>query len=199
MAYVAQKDEWWAHGAVDQLGWDDLRFPAATINPAGQTGAASLETDADTFPGTLLFSNSADNIVCGVAQLPHEMHFGTDAVLKPHIHWAKTTSASGLVVWDFNYRWIGNVGGDPESWSSTDNGTASVSDADTADRHALTAFTAISLTGKRESAMLAFRLYRRAGTDANDTYGAPARLFELDFHYQRGAGKYGTRLEYPSA
>lgn len=196
---IPLKDQWWISGAQDRVGWTDLRFPASSINPAGQEAAASLETNVDTFPGTLLFSNTTDSIICGVAQLPHEIYLGDNAELRPHIHWSKTSSASGVVIWEFTYRWIGNVGEDAEAWSAADNGTNAVGDADTADRHALTAFSAIPLTGKRESAMLAFRLYRRAGTDANDTYGANARLFELDFHYQQGAGKWGTPSEYPGA
>jgi len=195
---VEPAETWWRHNTEAVLGWTDLRFPATSINPAGQTNPATLETDVDTFPGTLLFSNTTDNIICGVAQLPHEMFFGDGAVIKPHIHWSKTTSATGVVIWEFTYRWIGNVGDAAEAWSTADNGTLAVDHGDTADTHALTAFTSISLSGRRASAMLAFRLYRRSGTDANDTYGANARLLELDFHYQTGGGKSGTLLEYPS-
>lgn len=188
---------WWMHGSETVLGWDDLRFPATAINPVGQTDAAALDTTVTNFPGTLLFSNTADNLVCGIAQLPHETYMEADGVLKPHIHWAKTSSASGAVVWEFTYRWIGNVGSVAEDWTSADNGTLAVPHSDTANKHALTAFTFIPLTGRRPSAMLAFRLYRRAGTDEADTYGAAARLFEVDFHYQRLANRPGTLQEYP--
>jgi hypothetical protein len=34
--------------------------------------------------------------------------------------------------------------------------------------------------------MLAWRLYRKAD-DAADTYGADARMLELDFHYQKNS------------
>ncbi len=192
-------ENYWFRGAEDVLGWTDLRFPATSINPAGQTGAATLETDVSKFPGTLLFSSSADNIVCGIAQLPHEIYLGDGAVIHPHIHWAKTTSASGKVIWEFSYRWIGNVGDTAGAWSTPENGTDAISDSDTADHHALTSFSYLSLSGYRVSAMIAFKLYRRAGTDVNDTYGADARLFELDFHYQKHANRPGSLLEYPGA
>ena len=55
--------------------WDDLRFPAQGINPAG---AASPPTvDDTTFPGTLLFATNATNVIAGVAQLPHAWKRGT--------------------------------------------------------------------------------------------------------------------------
>ena len=47
------------------LAWDDLRFPAQGINPAGQTDAPSIDTT--TFPGTLLFDPASINLIAGVA------------------------------------------------------------------------------------------------------------------------------------
>ena len=183
---------WW-HTADDIDPWDDLRFPAQSINPAGQTNGATVDDTESAFPGTLLFSHTAVNLVSGVVQIPHETKFDE---LKPHIHWAKSTSASGGVVWEFTYRVIGNVGGTAGDWTSADNGTLAVPHSDTANKHALTAFDAIDISGLRPSAMIAWRLYRKPG-DELDTYGAAARLFELDFHYQRSAGKRGTLIEYP--
>jgi hypothetical protein len=196
MAFQEPPNLSWWHTAVDIDTWDDLRFPASSINPAGQTGPAEIDVDADAFPGSLLFAATGSTMIAGLAQLPHEAKYGEGGVLRPHIHWAKTTSAAGAVVWAFYYRWIGNVGDVAGNWSSADNGTLAVSHANTANKHALTAFTELSLTDKRPSCMLAFKLLRLGGDSADD-YGASARLFEIDFHFQRTAGRRGTLLEYP--
>jgi len=187
-----QQKRWWK-GSGDEFDcWDDLRFPASTINPIGQTNAASVDTVEADYPATLLFSNATDNMCAGVAQMPHEWLIGSE--IRPHIHWMKTTDATGTVVWEFKYRIIGSVGGSAIAWSSADNGTLVVTHANLKATHALTSFTAIPMTEYRESAMVAWILYRRVATD---TYAAPARLLELDFHYQRQAGKRGTISEYP--
>ena len=47
--------------------WEDLRFPSQGINPPG---AASDPIRSQT-TGLLEFSGSADNVICGVAQMPH--------------------------------------------------------------------------------------------------------------------------------
>ena len=188
-----QARNWWK-GVGDEFDcWDDLRFPASAINPVGQTNAASVDTVEADYPATLLFSNSTDQMCAGVAQMPHEWLLDSD--IKPHIHWMKTSDATGNVVWEFKYRIIGSVGGSAGAWSSADNGTLAVSHNNLKATHALTAFTAIPMTGCRESAMVAWMLYRRTG--GSDTYAAPARLLELDFHFQRQAGKRGTIDEYP--
>ena len=185
-------DSWW-YTADDISPWDDLRFPAQGINPTGLTGAAAVDDSESTFPGTLLFVHTSATMCAGVAQLPHEAVMDE---LKPHIHWAKTTSEAGEVVWEFTYRLIGNVGSTAGDWSSADNGTLAVSHGDTANKHALTAFSAIDISALRPSAMIAWRLYRRPAATA-DNYDKSARLFELDFHYQRAAGRRGTLNEYP--
>jgi len=186
---------WW-YNAQGIDTWDDLRFPASSINPAGQTGPAAIDVDADAFPGSLLFAGTGTTMVAGLAQLPHEAKYGVDGIIKPHIHWAKSTSAAGEVVWAFYYRWIGNVGSVAGDWTAADNGTLAVPHADTANKHVITAFSPISLDDTRPSCMWAFTLERTAGATA-DNYGADARLFELDFHFQRTAGRRGTLLEYP--
>ena len=188
-----QRRRWWI-GATDFDCWDDLRFPASTINPVGQTNAATVDTVEADYPATLLFSNSTDNMCAGVIQMPHEWLIGTE--IKPHIHWMKTTDATGEVVWEFKYRIIGSVGGAAGAWSSADNGRLAVSHDNLKATHALTAFSAIPMDEYRESAMVAWILYRKVATD---TYAAPARLLEFDVHYQRQAGKRGTIDEYPQS
>lgn len=170
--------------------WEDLRFPAQGINPAGS--AAPPTVDDTTFPGTLLFSASADNLIGGVAQMPHA--WLRESAIRPHVHWAKTTSASGVVVWQLRYTKadIGDTFGAYSDWIT---GTAVVSDGDTASKHALVTFGNVDMTGVGESGLVIWEL-RRFASDASDTYNsATARFFEFDIHYQ--VHKFGTPNEIP--
>ncbi len=83
----------------DYRGWDDLRFPAQAINPTGPEVAPTVATSG--ILGTLLFPTNATAVIAGIAQMPHAWARGTP--VRPHIHWAKTSSASGGVVWQFRY------------------------------------------------------------------------------------------------
>lgn len=184
-----QTDQWGNTVTLEDGYWEDLRFPAQGINPAGSPAPASV--DSSTFPGTLLFAGNTDNHVGGVAQLPHSWQRGT--AIRPHIHWAKTTTASGDIAWRFRYTWadIGGTFGAYTSWLSPTTG--GVSHSNTADKHALTNFPEMApATGIGESSMIIWELMRDVSEDA---VGDAVRLFELDFHYQ--TNKSGTRSEVP--
>lgn len=58
-------------------GWDDLRFPAQGINPAGAASPPAVDEVLTSFTGTLLFSGSQENVIAGVAQMPHSWSPGT--------------------------------------------------------------------------------------------------------------------------
>ena len=183
------KDEFNNTVTVEAGYWEDLRFPSQGINPAGS--AAPPTVDDTTFPGTLLFSTSADNLIGGVAQLPHSWQRGT--AIRPHVHWAKTSSATGTVAWRLRYTWA-DIGGTFGAYSDWDTATSGVPNSDTANKHALATFAEIApATGVGESSMICWELMRDV---SEDDYGASARLFELDFHYQ--TNKAGTKSEIPS-
>lgn len=57
--------------------WDDLRFPAQGINPAGAANAPTIDDVLTSFPGTLLFAGNAENVIVGIAQMPHAWAKGT--------------------------------------------------------------------------------------------------------------------------
>lgn len=171
------------------LAWDDLRFPAQGINPAGQTDAPSIDTT--TFPGTLLFDPASINLIAGVAQMPYAWAGGT--AIRPHVHWSKSTSAAGGVVWEWCYS-VADVAGTFGAYSAWIPATDKVPDSDTAAKHALASFPEISMTGKKESTMIAWQIRRNVAATA-DTYAANARLWEFDFHYQ--LCKFGTVPEIP--
>ena len=153
--------------------WDDLRAPASGINPAGQISPPSVNA-AD---GSLTFSTS--DAVCAWFQLPHAWKEGTD--LNPHIHWSKTTSASGTVNWQIKYKWF-NIGDVAGAFSSLNSGIDQVPNSDIADKHALMTFPIFSGVGKTISSMVCIYLVR---TTSGDTYGADVNLYEIDLHYER--------------
>ncbi len=160
--------------------WDDLRFPAQAINPVGGVNPPDL----DNTTGALLFDADAVEIIAGIAQMPHAWHQGT--TIKPHIHWTKTSSASGDVVWLFEYEVVNNGEVAPLTYTNTyqtSSVVAGTPDNDTANEMLITSLDDISMVGKKISCIIFWKLSRVA-TDGSDTYAADARLVELDFHYQ---------------
>jgi hypothetical protein len=166
--------------------WEDLRFPATVLrsNPVNENPALQLD------PVGRLFRHNATDTVYLIAQLPHSWRAGT--ALQPHVHWAKTTTATGGVYWQLNYRWatIGEVIANAVNIGSA---VPSISDKNTANVHALTRLGAISGSGKKISDMLLMQL-SRVHNNAADTYGASALLMEFDIHYQ--VSSPGSRQEF---
>lgn len=160
--------------------WDDLRFPASAINPPGGLNDADVDSD----DGTFLFAAGATEVVAVVAQMPHGWVEGT--ALVPHVHWCKTTSAAGDVVWQLEYRKYPIGGQGTTTWSvhstiaSTVGGTP---DNDSAEESLISSFGDFDMTGNTLSDIIIFRI-TRLGPDGSDTYGADARLLEFDLHYQ---------------
>jgi hypothetical protein len=173
------------------IAWDDLRFPASGINPVGAIADPALDMTETGFPGTLLFSGTVDNMSAITAQMPHEWKAGT--AIRPHIHWSKPVGSANVTTWELYYRKIGNVGDVAGAWVGPIVGTLTANGVNVADKHSVTTFGSIDMTGGRESAMLSFRLYRRGSTDADN---GTARLYEFDIHYQKN--KQGTFLEFPA-
>ena len=170
-----------------QSVWEDLSFQAAGINPLGAADAASYDTT--TYPGTLLFVGNLDNNIAGVAQMPHAWAEGT--AVRPHIHWTKTTAdASGLAVdWKMRFA-VANIGTALPAMSAFVDGTLASGDLTTQEKHNLTAFGDLSMTGATVSAIVVWELVRYGSTDA---YNSNARLLAVDFHYQRNTS--GSRIE----
>ena len=170
--------------------WDDLRFPVQGINPAGSAAPPSVDTTLTDYPGTFLFAGNAENIIAGIAQMPHEWHAGT--AIKPHIHWTKPTGSANAVTWQFYYRHCGNVGDNPGAWVGPIAETKTIGNPTVSNQHLLTSFGEIDMSGKTESCVIAWQLRRQGGTDADNT---AVRLLELDFHYRKN--KSGTPREIP--
>jgi hypothetical protein len=176
---------------VDQLAaavfgddWDDIRFPASQIDPTGLASPATRITSLTGYTGGLSFAGNAENVIAGIAQMPHEW---SRTALKPHIHWTKPTGSADAVTWEFYYRIIGNPGDTAEAWSAAQSAVTTVGDQTVSDEHLLTAFPDIDMTGYIESAVVYWRLHRLGNTDADNN---AVVLHELDFHFQKN--KAGT-------
>lgn len=167
--------------------WDDLRFPAQGINPAGGAQPPAVDT-ADPFAGTLLFEASATNIITGVAQMPHTWKEGS--AIEPHIHWCPTSNGAGDVAWRFSYQVANRQATFPGSLTSA--GIVVDAADGTTNKHQFHDFPTIDMTGKTISAMIVWKL-ERVGGDLSDTYAGNARFLELDFHYQKDSE--GSRQE----
>ena len=168
------------------LRWDDLRFPAQGINPAGSVAPPGVNTT----DGLLDFDAAGTELIGGVAQMPHAWAESTP--IRPHIHLLYRNAAAGNSVWQFEYK-IANVNGDfPASYTSetkTHTGPAS------AVRHAIFAFSEISMVGYKDSCCILWRLSRLGGNGA-DTFAHDVALIEFDIHYQSDGR--GSAQEYPS-
>lgn len=165
MDYYAQSESY----------WDDMTGPALI----GKVAATAPDWDA-TY-GMYLFSNILDEAIFLTWQIPH--HYSDASGLKPHAHWCKTTSASGNVEWQLEYRWA-KVGEVITSYTTISDYTPDVSDGDTAYQHALTGLGTISGTGASLSDILLGKLTRLGSSGGNDDYGADAGLLYCDIHYQ---------------
>ena len=159
--------------------WEDLRFPATALNPPGQASDPDLETTT----GFYLFAAAGTELLYIAAQMPHAWKEGT--TIQPHVHWSKTTSAAGDVVWQLEYEIVPIAGTFAGSYTAISSSTpiSPTPDNDTAGEHLITKLGDVSMTNQTLSCMIAMKLSRLGG-DAADTYGADARLFEFDIHYQ---------------
>lgn len=158
--------------------WDDLRMPSTLINPPG----LASDPGRDTTDGTLLFAATGQELIFTEAQMPHAWVNGTD--IKPHVHWAKTTSAAGDVAWQLEYKHAPiNAVMDASFTLIGPITTAVFTDPDTLDHHLITSFGSVTMTGYNDSHIMLFKL-SRMGSDVGDTYGADAKLLSYDVHYQ---------------
>jgi len=178
-------------GFVALAAWDDLRFPVQGINPVGPSDAPTLDTTLSSFPGTLLFSGGAVNVIAGVAQMPHSWKKGT--AIRPHIHWSKPVGSAAAVAWQFYYRHLGFPPDVAGAWVGPVVAASTEGDPSVTNAHVITSFGDIVMTGKRESSCICWMIQRDGISDADN---GDARLYEFDIHYQ--SDKIGTPSEIPA-
>lgn len=169
--------------------WDDLRFPATGFNPAGSTAPPAILTTN----GLLSFAGNADNIIGGIAQMPHHWKEGTS--ISPHIHLVFPTAATANTRWLLEYN-VANINADftTDSVTYTSLPVITVANANNIARHVLAEFEDIPMTGKTMSCCVLWRLSRLAASDGADNDTNACSLLEFDLHYETDSP--GSSLEY---
>jgi len=163
--------------------WEDLRFPAAGINPAGSAAPPTV----DTATGRLSFAPGAINVIAFQAQMPHAWLEGSS--IEVHVHWSPSNTDNKRVLWRFEYK-VANIG---ETFPGAFTPIDTLDNADgIADKHQLHDIGMIAMVGKTLSCMLLCKL-TRVGTDATDDFTGDALLCEIDFHHQ--VNTLGSRQE----
>jgi hypothetical protein len=171
--------------------WDDLRFPSGGFNPTGSTAPPNVSTAT----GLLEFSGVADNIIGGVAQMPHGWAPGT--LVRPHLHLRFPTSAAANTRWRFDYD-IASVNDNFTNVSGTYTtlATITVANPQNVKKHVVASFGDLLMVGMRESAVIIWKITRLAASDAADNDANVCELLEFDIHHQ--IAKFGTVPEFPS-
>ena len=158
--------------------WDDLRFPATGVTIGGLSTPPGQQTDT----GLLLFDSIAIETIAILAQMPHGWKEGS--VVRPHVHWAKTSDATGDVVWSLRYKWFG-LGDVQPAWSGILTST-DVEASDATQKQMISTFGDISADNQTISDLFLCQI-GRLPTDPGDDYGADALLYEFDIHIQLDA------------
>lgn len=196
-----QKFKYWNGTAVVEIPtnpnyndyyWDDLRFAAGGFNPTGSTAPPT----EDTSTGLLSFAGNADNIIGGVAQMPHAWKRGS--AIRPHLHLIfPTTEAAKNTRWKLEY----DIANPNENFVNayatyTALPVITVANPNNAKKHVLASFAEIDMTGYRESTVVTWRITRLAASDVLDDDTNACILAEFDIHYQ--IDKTGTATEIPA-
>jgi hypothetical protein len=174
---------------LGDLEWEDYQTPGSAINPPGAVSDPAVDSVEADWPGTLLFSASATNMVAGVWQMQHAWAQGTP--IRPHIHWMQTGANGGKAVWHLYYRRVSRTGAS-EDWQGPVVGADELTTGGIADREGITSFGSIDLSSTTSQAV-GWKLYRMGG-DGADTLSTTARLMHLDYHYQKDS--LGSGAEY---
>lgn len=158
--------------------WEDLRFPAVGINPAGITNAAVN----DTTDGLLNFSGTVDNVIVMQAQMPHG--WLNNSEISPHLHLLNSGDATGTTRWRLEWKIADVMDNFPSDWASE---TITCVLPNSSSTHRLYTFAHIDMTGKQDSCMILLKLTRLAQSDAADDYASIVKLIEFDIHYKQEA------------
>lgn len=174
---TATKSKLQSPGFVE--GWDDIRLPVHSISLAGAgLDAPAVDVTLTDYPGTLLFSGSADNILTGVVQIPTSWKWGT--TIRPHIYWSKPVGSASATTWTFYYRVLGLASSVHGAWVGPVAVTATSGTPAVTDSMIISSFGEVDLLTDKEATVLAWKLHRLGSTDADN---GTARLFTVNFRY----------------
>jgi len=167
------------HGS--NVRWIDLLGPASS--------GISVGADRDT-NGDLLFSSVVTENAFFNYQLNHNVKVGAPAV--PHIHWRKSTDATGDVVWQIRWRLL-VLNAVPTAWSGWLDATGRAGTLSADQRAMIDGFAQLDLSAAGMSSIVEIEV-QRLQSDPDDDYGADAVLLDLDLHVQLDA--LGSTQEY---
>ena len=170
--------------------WDDLRFPAQAINPAGAANPPTISSST----GMLEFAGNADNVIAGQAQLPHSWAEGT--ALRPHLHLIFPTANSNTSRWKLEYAIFPLTGTGPTYGNYTALPAVSQVNPNVANSLRILSLGDIPMTGQLGSCTILWRISRLALSDGADNDTSNVVMTEFDIHFQ--INKLGSDDEIPS-
>lgn len=170
------------------LAWDDIQN--LQMRDTDQVGdKPTLTTISGSTIKTRCFNGgSSSNMMYGNVEMPHDMYFGTGAVISPHIHWMGSTTATdtGIRYIDYTIRKVGTIYSTTTTMSGVFyNITGRQARIDEIDGD-------LPATGLSLGDTISFRVYRTP--TGEDTYDGLMCLSQFGFHYQRNT--MWSRQEY---
>ena len=158
--------------------WDDLRLPLyARTGGTPPTFSSGFAGNANLYAWRFAFG--ATNNMYFEAQMPHGWNGGQ---IFPHVHWAPTTTNTGIIRWIWEITWV-NINGTFGA-SQTYNCDSTIATASQW-KNIVAGGSGLTPTVSQNiiSSCMVGRLYR-VGSGAFDTYPDPAALVSIDIHYQ---------------
>lgn len=159
----------------------------AVTMPALAMSTASAASAPAAHELGLSFAAGATNDVPAMFILPPDWDSGLEAdsdFVTIFVHYIKTTSASGTVIWQERHR-LASATRDLAAWSSWTSLSNLVADGDTADRQAIdySADISVTSTARIPARAIAVQVRRLSSGGGADTYAAAAVLLGVSLHY----------------
>jgi hypothetical protein len=161
------------------MAWDDIRIVGDSVG----LGASAPDKINLIGSGLLIYGFDGGvqlEQVYFSCQVSHDCEL--NPILYPHLHYCPTTTATGVIKWNFQYSWA-DIDGTFSS-PTTLSGLCTASGEQW--KHKTCNFPNISGYGSGLSSMLMCRLWRDP-QDSQDTYTDDVGFLEFDFHYRKNS------------
>lgn len=163
-------------------GWRDSRaWLASSLPVPGQGSNPTLELWKGLIASQSFAAGAKQSLIVNPFHIDHDYKPGTP--LHFHAHWAPSTTASGVVRFEFEY--VIAKGHGQEVFGSPQTLAIEVNASGVVDQHEITEdLTGILDGGLLEPDALVIGTFSRNGAHANDTYPDKIWGFMFDAHYQ---------------
>lgn len=159
-------------------------FPAQAVNPPGQPSDPTWDLDDVDWS----FSNTSDNVMQIVVQLPHR--WLEHSVIRPHLHLkTKGTSSAKKVTWEMKWRRAQAASGTYSDWTTS---TVVYDVPEAAGVSCLCPLGDIDMSGYKVSSMMDFQITRKTGGGTD--LAAAIVWKQFDIHIQIDSS--GSSQEY---